>query len=291
MNWRGCKLVLGLKFFRDIDLNTLRYPVMFIGDGDTGKFELALRLTLRLLVGDLEDVEFASSLFKGYESLFLVWPKGGKIGIDFVREVKNFDLMQRGGVCIIKEAEFMTVEAANALLKVLEESENTKFVLTVTDEGKVLDTIKSRCYRVRLASESFSFLERFSNSLVNTGFSILTVAPDISKFSETVVGIVDYLDAADRIVRELLKKAISGVENGVLLYDQFLKELDKYVELVFESIPGELEEYFEAERKYFPLRLKNALYAVLVEEKNGYLPRFSLESYNADLKILGLLTE
>jgi len=78
------------------------------------------------------------------------------IGIDAVREVirqGQFAPVQgRRKVCLIEHAEALTLEAANALLKVLEEPpRKLVFLLLAAHTGDILPTILSRSQVVRLA--------------------------------------------------------------------------------------------------------------------------------------------
>ncbi|MBM4321139.1 MAG: DNA polymerase III subunit delta', partial [Deltaproteobacteria bacterium] len=58
----------------------------------------------------------------------------------------------RNRVIVFPDAEVMTEEAANSLLKTLEEPpEQTHFVLTSSQPQNLLDTIRSRCQQVRFA--------------------------------------------------------------------------------------------------------------------------------------------
>ncbi len=72
------------------------------------------------------------------------------IGIDDVREFKRTLQFQpyecKHQVGLILQAEALTVEAQNALLKILEEpGDSTIFILTVSNEKSLLPTILSRC--------------------------------------------------------------------------------------------------------------------------------------------------
>ena len=76
------------------------------------------------------------------------------IGIDTIRELKaeaRFTLYEgRRKVFIISEAEQMRVEAANALLKLLEEPPgNLVLILVTANIYQILPTIKSRCQLLR----------------------------------------------------------------------------------------------------------------------------------------------
>lgn len=74
-------------------------------------------------------------------------------GIDEIRTLKEriglAPMRAKYKVYIIDEAHMLTVEAANALLKTLEEPPvNTLFFLCTTEENKLLPTVVSRCTRI-----------------------------------------------------------------------------------------------------------------------------------------------
>ncbi|WP_392562863.1 DNA polymerase III subunit delta' [Orbus sturtevantii] len=83
---------------------------------------------------------------------YIIKPEKNKlsIGIDQIRGIatKIYERSQQGGnkVVWLQTASLMTEAAANALLKTLEEPpENTYFLLSDIDNGKLLPTIRSRC--------------------------------------------------------------------------------------------------------------------------------------------------
>ncbi|MGP1478333.1 MAG: DNA polymerase III subunit [Capnocytophaga sp.] len=80
--------------------------------------------------------------------------KQANIGVNEAKEITNTLALKsfEGGykVMIVWMAEKMNTEAANKLLKLLEEpAEKTLFLLVVEDENALLDTIKSRCQILR----------------------------------------------------------------------------------------------------------------------------------------------
>ncbi|MFL0808914.1 MAG: DNA polymerase III subunit delta' [Agarilytica sp.] len=85
--------------------------------------------------------------------------KGKVIKVDQIREITAFvdKTAQQGGrkVILLMPAEAMNVNAANALLKSLEEpSGDTVFVLVSQQAHRVLPTIRSRCAQVHVKSPS-----------------------------------------------------------------------------------------------------------------------------------------
>ena len=81
--------------------------------------------------------------------------KSGQIKIDQMRELQSRIALKsyegKYKICIIQNAEFMTIEAANSFLKTLEEPPaNTLFILITEKPKDLLPTIASRCQMVRL---------------------------------------------------------------------------------------------------------------------------------------------
>jgi DNA polymerase-3 subunit delta' len=91
------------------------------------------------------------------------------IGIDWIKHIRSeaaYHLYEgKRKVFIVRQADAMTTEAANAFLKVLEEpTPQTLFILTTTQPQALLPTILSRCQQVR-----FSPLDETVLELILTG--------------------------------------------------------------------------------------------------------------------------
>ena len=102
------------------------------------------------------------------------------IGISDVRDILHVSHMKpyEGSyrVTIIDDADLMTLEASNALLKTLEEpAEQNVFVLLTANEEALIPTIKSRCQSIYfsiLDSESVS--QHLSQNLSQTAQCLLS---------------------------------------------------------------------------------------------------------------------
>ena len=93
-----------------------------------------------------------------HPDFFHIKPEGilAKIGIDRVREVKQrvyfSPLEGKWRVVLIEDAQGLTPEAANSLLKILEEPvSSTTFILLSPSMEFLLPTIVSRCERIRFS--------------------------------------------------------------------------------------------------------------------------------------------
>lgn len=97
---------------------------------------------------------------KGIQSDFIIIKreKGDtKIKIERIREIRRNVSMRAAGrrVVLIRKAELLSLDAANALLKTLEEpSSNTIFILTTSNIKEVIPTIISRCQELYLGKKT-----------------------------------------------------------------------------------------------------------------------------------------
>jgi len=81
-------------------------------------------------------------------------------GVDNVRQLIEssslLPLLGRKRIYLIDEAHMLSKAAFNALLKILEEPPSSAlFILATTDPGKVIDTVRSRCFQLFFRPVSF----------------------------------------------------------------------------------------------------------------------------------------
>lgn len=159
------------------------------------------------------------------------------MGIEDVRNIQKAILLKpfRGKTkaVVIDTYEDITLEAQNALLKILEEPpSNTIIIITTASKEYFLPTIISRCKviilqekEIKLNESDLSIFKRALNILLNgkTGDK-LRIAQDITKDKgDTVL----WLEKMAVFVRSALTK-----ENNNLKYLNFLKELQKTYKVI-----------------------------------------------------------
>lgn len=116
---------------------------IFSGPSDVGKQLVALHLANYL---ENKNPEGSGTL----SDMFLIAPdEKGTIGIDAAREIKNFlwqkPLRSPCRLLLINEAEKLTEEAQNAILKITEEPPASSLLILITgDSQKLLPTLRSR---------------------------------------------------------------------------------------------------------------------------------------------------
>jgi len=124
--------------------DALAHAYLFHGPAGVGKRPLAKAFAAELL-GDAERVERGT-----HPDLYVLEPLGDQIRIDAIRELRH-DLHMRPfeadrRVYLIFGAHAMNEEAADALLKDLEEPPSYSVIVLVADElGSLPETIRSRC--------------------------------------------------------------------------------------------------------------------------------------------------
>lgn len=141
------------------------HAVLLVGSEGMGKRTAAEQLACVIL--DLAEVE----TLERYPHARVIIPEDGKdtISIDAVRDLRQFTKLKIAGsqtrpqrVIIIDEAQTMTVEAQNALLKLLEEPpEGTVFLLNVTNIQELLPTVRSRAQQITIKQPTRKQLENY----------------------------------------------------------------------------------------------------------------------------------
>lgn len=154
------------------------------GAAGIGKTNLALVFATRLLEGDrsaapetLTPEAFLTGMNNRHEAqnhhpdLHWLFPEAGKlsISVEQVRDVcETLVLSSYSGsakVVVIEPAEAMTVAAANALLKTLEEPTKNSYLLLVSHRPGVLPaTVRSRCQQMRLQPPNRAAVARWAHS-------------------------------------------------------------------------------------------------------------------------------
>lgn len=142
--------------------------------------------------------------------------EGRAIRIDPVREL--VDAMsrtaQQGGarVSIVSPADALNVNAANALLKCLEEPGRDSFFLLLSDRpGAVLPTIRSRCQRVLLPSPSLPEAEQWLSGML--GEQASRVLPLLQQGMQPLRALA--LETSDGLdVRRAVEKLLQQSEQG-----------------------------------------------------------------------------
>lgn len=138
-----------------VDLNKTSHSYLFLGTSGIGKKMIAKEFAKMILCNNEEKycnnckscIEFDSNNNPDFQ---LIMPDGTSLKIDQIRQMQKkiieAPIISKNKVYIIDDADLMTTEAQNCLLKTLEEPpEFVTIILVGSKESDFLSTIKSRC--------------------------------------------------------------------------------------------------------------------------------------------------
>ncbi|MFA5003984.1 MAG: AAA family ATPase [Candidatus Saccharimonadales bacterium] len=197
--------------------NSPTHAVLLAGHSGLGK-----SLVAQTLIGELLNIP--PDELKNYAYYRTIEPEKGSISIEKIRELNAFFARKVPGTkqfarfVIIKNVDQLTLEASNALLKLLEEPPvDSIFILTSSKLNKVLPTIRSRTRIVVVATpdkdQVVQYFSRLGHDptvverawlMSGTSISKTTEALLDSTVSDDVLSLVKRVLAADAFERLIL---------------------------------------------------------------------------------------
>ena len=194
------------------------HSYLFLGTDGIGKKMIAKEFAKNILCNNTEEEICTCKsctyfLSDNHPDFFLINDEGETIKIDQIRKIteKVIDkpIISDKKVYIINNAEKMTKEAQNCLLKTLEEPpEYVVIILISSNENVILNTIKSRCMMLKFKDISEEDLRKFATE------------------------ILDYEDLTDNLLKSFggsIGRAINLKENSkkYISLENFVKSLSK----------------------------------------------------------------
>jgi DNA polymerase III delta prime subunit len=232
------KIKLYLDRLADFEKRPSSYT--FAGAGENEKEEAAFYFVSKI-AGKFGDAGFLAGIkAKNHPDVVIIEPeieeKKGKtrekeISISQVRDslerLKFFPYELKTKFCVIKRAQKMNAEAANALLKSLEEpSANAIFILLADNIESLLPTIASRCAVLRFAQTNLPQWNEENRKQLKNIFrqEIFERFDYIEKISKNKNEMISALKDWEMVMAESLRKLVGSNE------DQ--KKIGKVIELV-----------------------------------------------------------
>lgn len=204
----------------NINTKNILHSYLFIGEEGIGKKMLAKEFAKAILCTSENNkpcnickscVEFNTNNNANFN---LINEEGSAIKIEQIRnmqvKIAEKPINSNYKVYLINDAELMTQEAQNCLLKTLEEPpEYIVIILITSNENKVLNTIKSRCMKLY-----------FNNLDKNSVKKVLTEKFEMEDINDS------FLDAAGGSIKKalLIKEKSSEYEQITKLFDIIDKE-------------------------------------------------------------------
>lgn len=155
----------GVRYLTKVVEGTFTSPLLLVGEEGVGKrFSVFQAIKQSASRCNSEDPAIFQIDSKAHPDVSLIGSEGGKdIGIDAVRGVLSravtYPMMAPYKYLVVDGADRLTIPAANAILKTLEEPpDKTRFFLIAESLDRVIPTIRSRCSRVRYKRLSEKFI-------------------------------------------------------------------------------------------------------------------------------------
>ncbi|RPF51182.1 DNA polymerase III subunit delta' [Aquisalibacillus elongatus] len=227
----------------------IAHAYLFHGPPGTGKQEASLLFAKRYFCEELHDTSAESCnacpTCKRIESgnhpdLHWIEPEGQSIKkeqIEYLqKEFTYTGLESNKKVYVVREAEKMTINAANRLLKFLEEPSRETVAILITEHiSQMLDTIVSRCQRIQFHTLSN---QKLYEQLLNQGLPESTANMFASMKLDVQQSLElnedDWFAEARKIVIQLMDKVMNPSEDGYLyLHQMYLKHFQGREQLDF----------------------------------------------------------
>lgn len=208
-----------------IKLNNFVHSYMFVGPDGIGKSIFAKDFSKMLLcMSEQKACNNCSSCIKfnsnNHPDFVIINSDDGKsIKINQIRimqeQIAEKPIISNRKVYIIDDSDLMTVEAQNCLLKTLEEPpEYAVIILVLSNENKLLNTIKSRCTKIvfhKLNNEQLLQYAKQNNISVNNDL-LDTCEGSISNLLKLQSN-VDLYSSLDLIINDFSSKDIVDIWN------------------------------------------------------------------------------
>lgn len=238
--------------------NNVLHSYLFFGTEGIGKKVFAKEFSKMILCNSKDEkpcnkckscIEFDSN---NNPDFFVIEPDGSSIKIEQIRQMQKSILEKpiesNKKVYIINDAETMTKEAQNCMLKTLEEPQDfIVIILIASNENNILPTVKSRCTKVFFRNLDDADIIKYvneKNSGIDINKDILKLCNGSILKAEFVIQKIDILDKIKDFVMNIDKQnELVFFQNNQLFYDNKddIILLLEYVNiLLFEKIKGNL---------------------------------------------------
>lgn len=209
------------------DIQLLPHALLVHGQAGLGKFNFALRLAQGLLCLDRPSGAEACGhckscqlyACKNHPDLRIILPEqeGKAISVDTIRGLKDFLYLHahtsKTKITIISPAEAMNINAANSLLKLLEEPPLGSIIILVSSQLSRLPlTVRSRCSALQIAvpNQSVSMLWLNKHCHSDANFSLCLQLAHGAPLRALALAAGDFLEQRQQLMSDLALLAKTG---------------------------------------------------------------------------------
>lgn len=219
----------------------ISHSYMFVGTKGIGKKEFAKEFAKGILCLNEEQklcrnckscIEFDNDNNPDYYEVKLE-DEENSIKIETIRNmqkrIQELPIVSNRKVYIIDDSEFMTKDAQNCLLKTLEEPPKfTTIILIVSNENRILNTIKSRCLKLYFndisSDELKSYIDKnisdFTPSMLSACQGSVGKAININKNKDIYIELDNIFNNIDNYsITDVISKLDVLYKNKEIIYD------------------------------------------------------------------------
>ena len=240
--------------------NKVSHSYMFVGIEGIGKQIMAKNFAQIILCTNETQkgchqckscIEFMSH---NHPDFLYIEPDGNSVKIEQIRylqrKIQEKPIISNKKVYIINDADKMTTEAQNCLLKTLEEPpEYSTIILVGSNENAFLNTIKSRCMKIAFQPIEAKYIKQYMEKtygMINISQNMLDafqgsigkaiIIKDKKEQYENVEGMIEKLDKTD--MTELIRLGESLYQSK----DEIMNILD-YINIILLKLAKENTQY------------------------------------------------
>ena len=283
---------------KSIEEEKLSHAYSFEGPVGMGKFTLAMAFANAALcergAGDAcgQCLSCKKVVSGNHPDFIIVSPQKASIGIDEIRKLQEHIIIKPISsdrkVYIIDQADKMTAQAQNCLLKTLEEPPaEAMLILCVSNSNLMLKTIQSRCTSINFKIYSEDEIKLIVNKNIKGKIQKLEYA---AAFSQGVPGKAfsiisdEFLDLREEVFEVIEGIRESGFEELYRIASFFEKKKD-----IYEDVFDIMTTWYRDLVLYRYLKDENVL---INHDKKGIILNSILENDNTDLvRLIGIVQE
>lgn len=206
--------------------NTLRHAYLFTG---VDALNFAVWLSQKIICGcnNTGCITCNRIVNSNHPDVFMIEPDGQYIKVDQIRELLNQGSLKsyegNGQVFIIRQAEKMNPQAANALLKFLEEPKpNVNILMTSNNKELLLETIISRVQTFNVGSTVVSSIATelgAMNIQVSTAAILSEFTSELALFNECEDKVDQWIEQVKALFQLPEAQALISVQTWDKLYE------------------------------------------------------------------------
>lgn len=231
-----------------ISSNKIAHSYIFYGKQGIGKKAFAKAFAKKILcLNKTEECNSCKSCiqFEGENlpDFNIITPDGKSIKIDqirnFLEKVYEKPIVSDRKVYIIDDADLMTKEAQNCLLKTLEEPPSfDTIILIVSNENKLLNTIKSRCITIPFSDLTYEDLNKYikNNNLSIENKKIVSRSNGSIKKMIHILENEELYTKIDNIIDNLYSSSLIDILNNTEIFTKnkdIINDILEYIIVIF----------------------------------------------------------